>query len=51
MTVQRKLQFAAFVLCFAGLFAGGLSLAHTAFIASWNEQQLHRLVRDTLSRT
>lgn len=51
MTVQSKLRFAAFVLCFTGLFVGGLSFAHTAFIASWNEKQLQQLATDTLART
>lgn len=51
MTVQRKLRFAAFVLCFTGLFVGGLCFAHTVFIASWNEKQLRQLASDTLART
>ncbi|WP_349435625.1 EAL domain-containing protein [Pararhizobium sp. A13] len=51
MRVQRKLRFIAFVLCFTGLFVGGLYLAHTAFIASWNEKQLRQLAADTINRT
>lgn len=51
MRVQRKLRFAAFALCFTGLFLGSLYLAHTAFIASWNEKQLRQLARDTINRT
>ncbi|WP_455270390.1 EAL domain-containing protein [Rhizobium herbae] len=51
MTVQRRLRFAAFMLCFTGLFVGGLYLAHKAFITSWNERQLRQLAIDTLTRT
>ncbi|MBP1858898.1 EAL domain-containing protein [Rhizobium herbae] len=51
MTVQRKLRFAAFVLCFTGLFVAGLFVAHRAFVASWNEKQLRQLATDTIART
>ncbi|MCV9967553.1 EAL domain-containing protein [Pararhizobium sp. BT-229] len=51
MTIQRKLRFAALVLCFTGLFVGGLSYAHATFIASWNEKLLRRLASETLLRT
>ena len=51
MTIQRKLRFAIFVLCFAALFVGGLALAHRTFITSWNEKQLRQLAADTLART
>ncbi len=51
MTVQRKIRFAAFVLCFTGLFAGVLYFVHSAFITSWNEKQLHQLATDILART
>jgi EAL domain-containing protein (putative c-di-GMP-specific phosphodiesterase class I) len=51
MTVQRRLRFAAFMLCFTGLFVGVLYYVHSAFITSWNEKQLRQLAIDTVART
>jgi hypothetical protein len=51
MTVQRRLRFAAFMLCFTGLFVGALYYVHSAFITSWNETQLRQLAIDTVTRT
>ncbi|MDW5314962.1 EAL domain-containing protein [Rhizobium sp. PL01] len=51
MTVQRRLRFAAFMLCFTGLFFGALYYVHSAFITSWNETQLRQLAIDTVTRT
>lgn len=51
MTVQQRLRFAAFMLCFTGLFVGVLYFVHSAFITSWNEKQLRQLATDTVART
>lgn len=51
MTVQQRLRFAAFMLCFAGLFVGALYYVHSAFITSWNEKQLRQIATDTVVRT
>ncbi len=51
MTVQQRLRFAAFMLCFTGLFIGALYYVHSAFIASWNENQLRQLAIQTVART